>query len=361
MKHQTKAILASTIVLALALSSISGVTYSWFTDTQTNIIEVSTAVLNLEGTLDNNECTYELTISDVQENGNQTEEDRSNLTIIKTGTKNYEITATNDSPIPVDLKVEVLCERYQALINTAHVAEIKPKTGNQEGYEIISLGTTADFYNTIPGITFNGSELSALHDETKQDNSGGNSWTHVRHFTYWYTICDITIPPHSSTNSTIPLQIISKNGFNPNLMQDLRLESTISQSKRIVQQITNGTAEVEYDATWPKDFYFQGEGFTILVPKEALKETISPATEQQAAVIIEVKYLSVTITKSDYLVIKIIYKNGNTEITPDGTIEIWYEYNIGLDENPMMVSGSLKAPASEKEYVLYKLNAGGSS
>ena len=34
MKAQTKALLASIVVIALALTAVSGVTYSWFSDTE---------------------------------------------------------------------------------------------------------------------------------------------------------------------------------------------------------------------------------------------------------------------------------------------------------------------------------------
>ena len=46
MKAQTKAIVASVVVIALALSAVSGITYSWFSDTEQSQIDVSTAKVN---------------------------------------------------------------------------------------------------------------------------------------------------------------------------------------------------------------------------------------------------------------------------------------------------------------------------
>ncbi len=49
MKAQTKALLASIVVIALALTAVSGVTYSWFSDTEKAEIDVSTAKIDIEG------------------------------------------------------------------------------------------------------------------------------------------------------------------------------------------------------------------------------------------------------------------------------------------------------------------------
>lgn len=49
MKAQTKAIVASMVVIALALAAVSGVTYSWFSDTESSDINVSTAKIDIEG------------------------------------------------------------------------------------------------------------------------------------------------------------------------------------------------------------------------------------------------------------------------------------------------------------------------
>ena len=49
MKAQTKAIVASVVVIALALTAVSGVTYSWFSDTESSDINVSTAKIDIKG------------------------------------------------------------------------------------------------------------------------------------------------------------------------------------------------------------------------------------------------------------------------------------------------------------------------
>ena len=49
MKSQTRAIVASAIVIVLALSAVSGVTYSWFSDSETSEININSAKIDIEG------------------------------------------------------------------------------------------------------------------------------------------------------------------------------------------------------------------------------------------------------------------------------------------------------------------------
>lgn len=53
MKAQTKAIVASVVVIALALAAVSGVTYSWFSDTESSDINVSSAKIDIDGSYTN--------------------------------------------------------------------------------------------------------------------------------------------------------------------------------------------------------------------------------------------------------------------------------------------------------------------
>lgn len=57
MKTQTKAIVASVVVIALCLSAVSGITYSWFSDTEETSIDVSTAVLDIDVDIGNPTCS----------------------------------------------------------------------------------------------------------------------------------------------------------------------------------------------------------------------------------------------------------------------------------------------------------------
>ena len=48
MKTETKAIVASALVVALALTAISGVTYSWFSDSEDATINVTTGTIEVD-------------------------------------------------------------------------------------------------------------------------------------------------------------------------------------------------------------------------------------------------------------------------------------------------------------------------
>ena len=52
MKTHIRMIIASAIVIALALTAVSGITYSWFSDTQTTNISVTTASMDLKVSVD---------------------------------------------------------------------------------------------------------------------------------------------------------------------------------------------------------------------------------------------------------------------------------------------------------------------
>ena len=63
MKAQTKAIVASVVVIALALTAVSGVTYSWFSDTDSSNIEVTTGIVDVRTTLSGNTPNVSVTSS----------------------------------------------------------------------------------------------------------------------------------------------------------------------------------------------------------------------------------------------------------------------------------------------------------
>ena len=106
MKAQTKAVVASIVVVALALSAISGVTYSWFSDSETSNIDVSAAKVDIDGKYTGApvvEITNGTTGADISTtaslvNGGKDIEIK-NLVSNRTITANYEL--TNKSTINV--------------------------------------------------------------------------------------------------------------------------------------------------------------------------------------------------------------------------------------------------------------------
>ena len=97
MKNQTKAVIASIVVIALALTAVSGITYSWFSDSEKANITVSTAVVDYKATFNTGTPTN-MTISG--ENGVYT---ISNLAANASGTITCNV--TNKSTIDTKYKV----------------------------------------------------------------------------------------------------------------------------------------------------------------------------------------------------------------------------------------------------------------
>ena len=99
MKNQTKAVIASIVVIALALTAVSGITYSWFSDSEKANITVSTAVVDYEATFNTGTPTN-MTISG--ENGVYA---ISNLAANASGTITCSV--KNNSTIATKYKIEV--------------------------------------------------------------------------------------------------------------------------------------------------------------------------------------------------------------------------------------------------------------
>jgi len=101
MKNQTKAVIASIVVIALALTAVSGITYSWFSDSEKANITVSTAVVDYEAIFGASETSTNMKIEKVQEGVFTI----SNLAANANGTITCSV--TNHSTIATKYKVEV--------------------------------------------------------------------------------------------------------------------------------------------------------------------------------------------------------------------------------------------------------------
>ena len=102
MKNQTKAVIASIAVIALALTAVSGITYSWFSDTEKADITVSTAVVNYAASFNiKKDSTNSMGLTDNNDNSFTV----SNLKANQSAT--IECSMTNHSTIATKYKVVV--------------------------------------------------------------------------------------------------------------------------------------------------------------------------------------------------------------------------------------------------------------
>lgn len=103
MKNQTKAVIASIVVIALALTAVSGITYSWFSDSEKANITVSTAVVDYKAEFKTSETSTPKNMELVSiKNGVYA---ISNLAANASGTIICNV--TNNSTIATKYKIEV--------------------------------------------------------------------------------------------------------------------------------------------------------------------------------------------------------------------------------------------------------------
>ena len=363
MKNQTKAILASVMILALALSSIGGVTYSWFSNSKNVQMDVSTASVNLDVEIyvknengkyiiDENGDFIEAQKGEdgkyiENENGNYNKHGDIPLKIDLTEGTEFKIVVINNSTIPVDFEAKVISYRYQAVnatlnesgngYNLAHIGEVLP-SGN--GYTSNNNLWSSSYGSAVKYIKFNGQYLTQSIASIDQPDEGitiggvNQRCDWVRHWEDYYTICESSIGTNQRSDC-IDLTVATEGGFNGTAMPNLYIKIDCTQSRPEVINIVNGTAEADnIDELRP--LYFKGQGFTIQIPREVLDGIQS--------VIVEVE-------TSDSIKVSIRYFTYESNPTIYGNISIWYQDN--------RISGFLTAPASDRVYILYSTPEGG--
>ena len=102
MKNQTKAVIASIVVIALALTAVSGITYSWFSDSEKANITVSTAVVDYKAEFTQVNAAKNMEMAIDKDKGTVT---ISNLAANANGTITCNV--TNNSTIATKYKIEV--------------------------------------------------------------------------------------------------------------------------------------------------------------------------------------------------------------------------------------------------------------
>ena len=111
MKAQMKAIGAMAVVVALALVAVSGVTYSWFSDSETSNIDISTAKIDIDGKYTGTPVVTNLSGNPATDteakfiNGNK-DISITNMISDRLVTANYEL--TNNSSVPIKYRMYVV-------------------------------------------------------------------------------------------------------------------------------------------------------------------------------------------------------------------------------------------------------------
>ena len=389
MKSQTKALLASVMVLALALSSIGGVTYSWFSDTVSNNINIQTAEIDISTRYVENGTTY----ASINEHGD--------ITINGIGSNSFliEITNNNDT-VPLDISSRVIVPYYEVLYDNsgnyyiAGYTKYDDSTGlytpTQDYFKssvssaikninfgrdsdiLRHIGTsydrgpysiTIDEENDLPqnhsyirGNTFDyygytkfniekdeeGNITTIGYTEDRQQRLFQINCNLIRCYTYAYDIGNITLNPGETKE--IPFQIVVKEGFNFQ-MPDMHIEITGTQLRSLTKTIENDSATVDVDGQRP--LFFERQGLSVEIPKATLTG-------------LNMVRIDVQENNEIMKIILTYYRNG-VEITNDetvnGFIRIIFSHN---NESSVTYSGSITAPASDRIYI-FTTGTGGSS
>ncbi len=128
MKNQTKAVIASIVVIALALTAVSGITYSWFSDSEEANITVSTAVVDYEAKFEAGTAK--------------------NMELIKNDSGVYAI-----SNLAANASGTIICKvTNKSTIDTKYRIEVTPTDqGNFTKYDLVN-------------VEINGTALSAINE-----------------------------------------------------------------------------------------------------------------------------------------------------------------------------------------------------
>ena len=147
MKNQTKAVIASIVVIALALTAVSGITYSWFSDTEKANITVSTAAIDYT-------VSY-IAVNEKEKNKTQIENETGYVCKINNPAANAKInvTATITNKSTIDTK-------YKLFVTSTDV-------GNLTEYDLknVQVGQFDDEGNFIgESLKSEGANVAAMND-----------------------------------------------------------------------------------------------------------------------------------------------------------------------------------------------------
>ena len=226
MKSQTKALLASVMVLALALSSVGGVTYSWFSDTEESDITVSTGTVQVETQLEKKSTTGYVSQTGMY------------INYSSPSTDNYRVNI-NNSGIPVIASVYVIIERYSAYDSTGYKGEVYAaydESGAFSGYETYSdffygdqkrqnniasyLKFGADPSSPTQKATWNGETVRIGSGISVKDKATGGSFGtfDIRYFEYQCYLGDIAIGNNQSSDYFY-FSVLFKSGYDSDMMK----------------------------------------------------------------------------------------------------------------------------------------------
>ena len=252
MRSQTRAIIASVAVLAMLLTTVGGVTYSWFADEHSVDITTDTAKVSYDQQLmyDNVEMTAE-TISVGDTSAEHT----------------LEVTVKNNGSMPVVYSSKFLAERYSAYEAssgyTSYKADYIMGSDGKLAQDTKGSWTTGFFQNNLQAFQVMVSEsYESIGISTSYDNdgvyatamqlvlNGTTTSLNVKLTQWWIANEDLVIMPDETTTLTFSLTYTKTTGtstiaYNSGYAPTVRFVSSCVQVDRYeaVEMTDDGTTD----------------------------------------------------------------------------------------------------------------------
>lgn len=255
MKSQTKAFLASVMVLALALSSIGGVTYSWFSDTEEVEMNVSIGSIDVETQLikDGKEGTAKVIDSPPPIDPTNPRE------ALETKLTEYYTLKIDNNDVPVIASVYVIIERFYAYDDQGNKGEVYAKYDRNgvftgfETYDEFFSGDQDRQNNIAMYLKFGSSPSSPLlkaawngktvyTEEKSVTNLTTNTTKEytIKYFEYVCYLGDIAIGDHDSGQDldNFKFNVTFEKGYKSYIMQKMYVRTVATQIEGGCQSYT---------------------------------------------------------------------------------------------------------------------------
>ncbi len=225
MKTETKAVLASLIVLTLVLTSVGGVTYSWFSVSHEYDVSIETAKLDVD---------YEL-----ESDGSVV----SDAVRLEKGDNNLTLYVTNNNAVPLAFKATFSIPRYTAYHDnggTSPIGELLSSSSTEVDQKLESEKTSGRLANSLNAITVgfnedveknlgvpNGNSIPTGDSSLVETTTvGGDTWYIIQNL-YSASYSD-SIAPFSRME--IPITVTVGDGYTEGSCLDPIIEAVATQS-----------------------------------------------------------------------------------------------------------------------------------
>ena len=339
MKNQTKAILASTMILALALSSVAGVTYSWFSDQENLNVNIGTLEVDVDAGLYSDENP--ITMDSINLNSGTTE--------------SFMLMVTNRSNTPVECNISFIIPRYAGffLNSSTYVGEFR-YDGSAYSYDTTlslghSSGNAGNSRNNIE-ISMNGSQFTHVSSGVSsttilgeqiifEDNSGQTKT--CDRIQYSEMIVSSTVMIAAGNTMQFPILVNTETKtvdgktipFTASSIQSPKITVTAIQPNHIGTPIVCIMSDSESTGSFSNSFNISdlGTGMSVIFKDSESKYLVSIG--YQTLRTSDLSRITITIDNTASDVTKIVVKGFNESRNPIN-LDGWISCKINIGQYP---------------------------